>query len=89
MKSRGFEADGSDEGVEIVDDALIQAIELGSPLGLESGICFDGAEKTGRERRVDAFEEFQKDEADRISLREESIAARVGELGNKTFGTEF
>jgi hypothetical protein len=26
-KSRNFEADGSDEGVEIVDDALIEAIE--------------------------------------------------------------
>ena len=32
MESRGFEADGSDEGVEIVDDALIEAIELRSPL---------------------------------------------------------
>jgi hypothetical protein len=31
VKSRGFEADGSDEGVEIVDDALIKAIELRSP----------------------------------------------------------
>jgi hypothetical protein len=28
--SRGFEADGLDEGIEIVDDALIEAIELGS-----------------------------------------------------------
>jgi hypothetical protein len=63
-KSRGFEADGSDEGVEIVDDALIKAIELRSPLGLESGICFDGAEKACREWRVDAFEELQEDEAD-------------------------
>ena len=35
MESRGFEADGSDEGVEIVDDALIEAIELRSPLGFE------------------------------------------------------
>jgi len=43
--SRGFEADGADEGVEIVDDALIEAIELGSPLGFEPGICFDGTEK--------------------------------------------
>jgi hypothetical protein len=64
MESRGFEADGSDEGVEIVDDALIEAIELGSPLGFEPGICFDGTEKACREWGIDAFEEFQEDEAD-------------------------
>ena len=89
VKSRGFEADGSDEGIEIVDDALIKAIELRSPLGFEPGICFDGAEKTCREWGVDAFEELQEDEADRVSLREELIAARIGELGNKAFGAEF
>ncbi len=89
VESRGFEANGSDEGVEIVDDALIEAIELRSPLRFEQGICFDGAEKACRERRIDAFEEFQEDEADRVSLREELITARVGELGNKAFGAEF
>src|SRR6266852_8471117 len=89
VKSRGFEPDGSDEGVEIVDDALIKAIELRSPLGLESGICIDGAEKACRERRIDAFEELQEHEADRVPVREELIAARVGELGNKAFGTEL
>ena len=88
-ESRGFEADGSDEGVEIVDDTLIEAIEFGSPLGFEPDICFDGAEKACGERGVDAFEELQEDEADRVSAREELIAARVGEFGNKTFGAEF
>ena len=58
MESRGFEADGSDEGIEIVDDALIEAIELRSPLGFELGVCFDGAEKACRERCIDAFEEL-------------------------------
>jgi len=64
VKSGGLEADGSNEGIEIVDDALIKAIELRSPLGLESGICFDGAEKACREWRVDALEELEEDEAD-------------------------
>jgi len=32
--ARGFEADGSDDGVEIVDDALIKAVKLRSPLGI-------------------------------------------------------
>jgi hypothetical protein len=56
VESRGFEADGSDEGVEIVDDALVEAIELGSPLELEPVIRFEGAEEACREGRIDAFE---------------------------------
>jgi len=57
--SRGFETDSSDEGIEIVDDALIEAIELRSPLGFELGVCSDGAEKACGERRIDAFEQLQ------------------------------
>jgi hypothetical protein len=30
--SCGFEADGANEGIEIIDDALIEAIKLRSPL---------------------------------------------------------
>ena len=75
--------------IEIVDDALIEAIELRSPLGFEPGICFDRAEQACGEWGVDAFEELQEDEADRVSAREELIAARVGEFGNKAFGAEF
>ena len=64
MESRGFEANSSDEGVEIVDHALIEAIELRSPLGFELGIGFHWAEKACREWRIDAFEELKEDEAD-------------------------
>ena len=78
-----------DKGFEIVDDALIEAVELGSPLGVEPGICFDGAEKTCRERGIDAFEELQEHEGDGIALREELVAARVRELGHQAFGVEF
>jgi len=37
--SGGLEADGSDELVEIVDDALIEAVELGSTLAVELGVA--------------------------------------------------
>jgi hypothetical protein len=37
-----IEANSSDEGVEIVDDALIEAIELRSPLGFELGVWLMG-----------------------------------------------
>jgi hypothetical protein len=49
VESRGFKAHGTDEGIEIVDDALIEAVELRSPLGFEPGICFDRTEKACRE----------------------------------------
>ena len=58
LKSRRFQADGSDEGIEIVDDALIEAIELRSPLGLESFVSFEGAEEAGGEWGIDPFEEL-------------------------------
>ena len=58
VQSRGFEANGSDEGIEIVDDALIEAIELRSPLGFEPFVSFDGAEKACREWGIDPFEEL-------------------------------
>jgi hypothetical protein len=76
-------------GIEIVDKALIEALKLRSPLGLKPCVCFDGAEKACGEWRVDAFEELWEDEANRVSLREQLITARVGELGNKTLGAEF
>ncbi len=56
--SRRFQADGSDEGIEIVDDALIEAIELRSPLGFEPFVSFDRAEKACREWGIDPFEEL-------------------------------
>jgi hypothetical protein len=45
VQSRGFEADSSDEGNEVVDNALIEAVELSASLGFELCVCFDGAEK--------------------------------------------
>ena len=63
LDSRSFEADRADERVEIVDNALIEAVELGSLFGLQASITSDGAEKARSERGIDALEEFQKDEA--------------------------
>jgi hypothetical protein len=47
-----------DKGIEIVDDALIEAIELRSPLGFEPFVSFDGTEKACREWGIDPFEEL-------------------------------
>jgi hypothetical protein len=45
LVSRGFDADGADAFVEVVDDALVEAIELGLVFGLQAGIGADGTEK--------------------------------------------
>jgi hypothetical protein len=41
-ESGGFEADGSDECIQIVDDTLVEAVELRSTLGFEARIWLDG-----------------------------------------------
>jgi hypothetical protein len=46
-----------DEGIEILEDALIEAIELRPPLRLEPFISFEGAEETCHEWGIDPFEE--------------------------------
>ena len=86
-KSRGPEADGADEFVEIVDDALIEAVELRSALAGELAVHFEGREKARGQRSVDALEQLQEDEADRIAAREEPVAAGVRQLLEQTFGT--
>jgi hypothetical protein len=42
-----FEADRANEGIEIIDDTLIEAIELRSLLLIDLAICADWAEKAG------------------------------------------
>src|ERR1700736_3471 len=89
VQSRGFEANSLDEGIKVVDDALIEAVELSSSLAFELCVCFDGTEKACCERRIHAFKELQEHEADRVSVPQELIPARVGEPGHKAFGTEL
>jgi hypothetical protein len=62
--SRGFEADGVHEGVEIIHDPLAEAIELRSSLLVDADIAAHGGQKTGGEWRIDAVEQLWKDETD-------------------------
>jgi hypothetical protein len=86
---RGFEANGADKPVEVVNDALIEAIELGSALMAEPGISCDRAEKARGKRRVDSFEKLQEDKADGVSLRQELVTSRARKLGDEAFGPEL
>ena len=78
MRSGGFfEAHRANELVEIVDDALVETVELGLLVGVYASIAFDRAEDAGGKGSVDPLEEFEEDQADRISAREQLIAPRA------------
>jgi hypothetical protein len=51
-----FKSDSLDEWVEVIDYAVVQAVELGSPLVSDSCIGADRAKKTRGQRGVDALE---------------------------------
>ena len=53
-----------DEGIEVIDDPLIEAVELSSPFRLELSIRLDRADKACREGCINAFEQLQEHEAD-------------------------
>ena len=91
MGSGGFEIEpeGANESVEVIDDALVEAVELAAAVVVETGIGGDWAEESGRPRGVDALEELEEDQGDRVALRQELITARVGQLGDETFSAKF
>jgi hypothetical protein len=41
-RSCGLEADGLNELVKVVDDALVEAVELGPVLAVDPGVGLDG-----------------------------------------------
>ena len=65
------------EVIEIVDNTLVEAVELRSFIGLEAGIAFDRAKDTGGKRSVDPLEQFEEDQADGVTGREQLIAPRA------------
>jgi len=74
---------------ECIDDPVVEAVELGSPVVGASGISADRAEETRSQWGVDSFEQLQEQQADRVTLREELIAARIRKFGNETLGPQF
>jgi hypothetical protein len=59
-----LEAERGEEVVEPIDDALVEAVELRSPVVFKSGIGLEWTEKACRKRRIDALEELEEDQAD-------------------------
>src|SRR5262249_34781202 len=46
-------------------------------------------EDASGKRSVDPLEEFEEDQADRVSVREKLIAPRARELGDEALGAQF
>ena len=90
MGSRGgSQTNGLHEFVEIVDDALIQTVELRPVLAVERSVALDRREQAGSQRRVDALEELQEDEADRIPVRREPVATGARQLLDQPLARSF
>jgi hypothetical protein len=64
LSCSGLEADGLDQCVKVIDDAVIEAVELRPLLVRGSGVGTDGAEEASGKRGVDSFEQLQEDQAD-------------------------
>ena len=76
--SCGVEADGLNEHIKTVDDPVIEPVQLRSFFTLEPGIAAHGAEKACGQRRVNALEELQENEANRVStIRNIGEAAKL------------
>ena len=58
-------------------------------LAEQLGVGLDGREEASGQRGVDAFEELQEDEADRVAVGEEPVAARVRQLFDQALGAKL
>ena len=80
-RSCGFEADGFNELAEIVDGALVEAVELRSVLAVELASALMGERNPAAARAWTPSKSFRKTRQIELAVEEEPVAARV--LGAK------
>jgi len=68
---------------------MVEAVELGSLVIMDSCIGADGAEKASGQRRINTFEQLEEEQAERVSVGEKLISAGIWKLGDKTFGPKL
>jgi hypothetical protein len=89
-ESRGdLQSDGTQQEIEVVDDALIEPIERVALVRREPSVSRNGREQAGGERRVHALEELQEDEADAIAVWLEPVPPGVRDTGDESFGAQL
>jgi hypothetical protein len=62
------------QAVEIVDDTLIEPIELMPFCVLEASIAVDRLKEPRGQRRVDAFEQLEEDDAEPVAFGEQTVS---------------
>jgi len=63
--------------IERLGDAVIEPVKLRHFLGWNLRLGADGPREPGGKRRVEAFEELQKEHAEAVALREQPIPPRM------------
>src|SRR5215469_2704851 len=86
---RRCQADGGCELVEDGGETLVEAVEQRTLLSRKGGVTGNRIKETGGERRAEPVEELYEDQADRVSLGRQLVAARTRQLLNNTFGAEL
>jgi len=85
----GFEADGLQQLIQIIDDTLIEAIQLRAFLLLKFGITLDRLQETSGERRLDSLKELEENEAHGVALGGQAMAAGFGDFERQAFGAQL
>jgi hypothetical protein len=87
--SCGLEAHREQKKVQIVGNALIEAVKLATFLLGEVAIAGKGLEKTSGERSIDTLEQLQEEHANGIAFVHETVTTRVRQFFHQAFGSEF
>src|SRR5713101_6872102 len=82
---RWFEADGVQQLVEVVDDALVEPIELATLGVWQRRVSAKRMEQAGRQGGVDPFKELEEDEGDRIAVGLQVVSASVRQFVDEPF----
>ena len=69
--------------MEIIDNALIEAIDLGLALLLQLAIPADGTKQPCGKRSVDALEELEEDKRDGVAGGQQPVSAGVRKFSTR------
>ena len=86
---RCFETDCVQQFVQVVDDALIEPIELRTLHIWQRRVSPKRLEQACRQRCVNAFKEFEKDDRDRVLVGLQLILAGVRQLVTSALARNF
>ena len=75
LRLRRPQSDRVHQSVDVVDHTLIQPIWLTSLLLLKVAIAGNWSKQSCSQWRIDAFEQFQEHEADRVTAGRQTVSA--------------